>query len=156
MNYEKYFFKLQIDDCWSEFVSAFFKDFSVVGQNCQRPIFLAPPELTWVSGFILFTLFQISRTRNEACLCPKKYGLILRLPQNSMRSPKVWAEYRRHELARRIWGHAPLEIFKIWVSEIAFPALWEHILKKSQLLKTQAAQSCKGRYNNVYYCKNMS
>jgi hypothetical protein len=29
-------------------------------------------------------------------------------PQDSMRSPKVW----------------------IWVSEIAFPALWKHILKK--------------------------
>jgi hypothetical protein len=66
-----------------------------------------------------------------------------------MRSPKVWAEYRRRELARGIWGHAPQEIFKIWVSEIAFPAFWEHILKKSQLLKTQVAHSRKGQYNNA-------
>ena len=27
------------------------------------------------------------------------------------------------------------EIFKTWVSEIAFPVFWEDILKKSQLLK---------------------
>jgi hypothetical protein len=57
--------------------------------------------------------------------------------QDSMRSPKVWAECRSHELVRGDWGHAPQEIFKIWVSEIAFPAFWEHILKKSQLLKTK-------------------
>jgi hypothetical protein len=76
-------------------------------------------------------------------------------PQDSMRSAKMWAEYRRHELARGIWGYAPQEIIKIWVSEIAFPAFWEHIFKKSHLLKTQAVQSCKGQYN-VYYSKNMS
>jgi hypothetical protein len=50
-----------------------------------------------------------------------------------MRSPKVWAEYRKHELARGVEAGGmspPQEIFKIWVSEIAFPAFWEHILKK--------------------------
>jgi hypothetical protein len=77
-------------------------------------------------------------------------------PQDSMGSPKVWADYRRHELARGIWGHASQEIFKIWISEIAFPAFWEHILKQSQLLKAQAAQSRNGQYSNVYYRKNMS
>jgi hypothetical protein len=48
-----------------------------------------------------------------------------------MRSPKVWAEYRRHELATGVWGIVlPDEISKMWVSEIAFPAFWEHIFKK--------------------------
>jgi hypothetical protein len=58
-------------------------------------------------------------------------------PLGSMQS-KVWAEYRKHELSRGSGGNASREIFKIaiGVSEIAFPEFWEHILKKSQLLKT--------------------
>jgi hypothetical protein len=64
---------------------------------------------------------------------PKKGPISLPSPQHSMRSPKVWAEYYRHELAREVkaGGMPPQEIFKIWVSEIAFPALWEHFLKIS-------------------------
>jgi hypothetical protein len=63
-----------------------------------------------------------------------------------MRSPKVWAEYRRHELARG----APQEIFKIWVSEIAFPAFWEHILKNLSFSK----QSFSGEICNKLHAKH--
>jgi hypothetical protein len=47
-----------------------------------------------------------------------------------MRSPKVWAEYRRQKLATGVWGMPSQEISKMWVSEIAFPAFWEHIFLK--------------------------
>jgi hypothetical protein len=66
-------------------------------------------------------------------------GPILSLPspQDSMQSPKVWAEYRMHELAMEVWGHSLQKIFKIWVSETAISCILRTHLEKSQLFKTK-------------------
>ena len=67
-----------------------------------------------------------------------KGPIFLALPQNSMRSPKVWGVCGRHELAKGVWGHAPRRKY------LKFGSLKWHFLHsenrfffKSQLLKTK-------------------
>jgi hypothetical protein len=51
-------------------------------------------------------------------ICPTGHWVPCPPPQDSMWSPKVWAEYHKHKLVRESGSMppSPQEIWKIWVS----------------------------------------